>query len=395
MARRRKPGAPPKPEEPIPRAEVAPLALKPVEENAPGSKSETKPTGRILQARPAFVPRAQTRPLAGAPSQAAAPAQGSQSEGGDGPASPAPGGHPSPPNPGIPDTRVILARFMKLRVRLLPAVLAFLVILALACWSVSSWTASAERKRIFLEISKQGAAVSKENQVLLDAALMELRNGDAQKALDQLIALERNAPEVASLAYLVAVAAMQAGQPEKSVRYADRSIARRERVSDALAIKAVLETQSRGSGFGDPKLRAEAYLQQAIVADAANASPLVELASLLRYRNRNEEALGVLQAARSRLNPVDSHSVVDTSLAILSLQEKADADLPNDLDPDKDIPTLYSAAYVAMRTGDFGKAAGLLKTARERLPADLYYYLVNDPALRKYVRQKELEGLYQ
>jgi hypothetical protein len=41
------------------------------------------------------------------------------------------------------------------------------------------------------------------------------------------------------------------------------------------------------------------------------------------------------------------------------------------------------------------RAATLLKTARNRLPADLYFYLVNDPAMRKYVREKELQGLYE
>jgi len=56
---------------------------------------------------------------------------------------------------------------------------------------------------------------------------------------------------------------------------------------------------------------------------------------------------------------------------------------------------LFSSAYIAMRRGDFARAATLLKTARNRLPADLYYYLVNDPALRKYVRENELKGLYE
>jgi len=375
-----------------------PLSLKPLEEKSPIAAA-AKVTGVISTPRAPFIARAQTKPLdvessAAASPRPSAPEKASDAGPSEHPDSVVKGGIPTAKE-AIPSTRKILARWMRMRVRLLPAALAFLAFLFLTAWAVSSWTASAERKKIFSEISKQGAEISTENQDRLDQALMTLRNGDSQKALDQLVALEHEAPEAASLAYLVAVAAMQAGQSEMSAHYADKSIARRERVSDALAIKAVLETQSASSGFGDPKLRAEGYLRQAMVADAANASPLVELASLLRYRKQNDEAMSVLQAARSRLNPVDSHTVVDTSIALLSLQEKADADLPADLDPDKDTPALFSSAYIAMRRGDFARAATLLKTARNRLPADLYYYLVNDPALRKYVRENELKGLYE
>jgi len=287
--------------------------------------------------------------------------------------------------------------FLRRRVRVGVALGITLVLVVLAVWIASGFARHSERARMLAEISRQGVGITQEKQDRLDKALRDLREGDSEKALNQLVLLEHEAPEVASLAYLVALAAMQAGQPELSAQYVEKSIARRERVSDAIALKAVLETQGGGSGvpLGDPRLRAEGYLRQAMLADAANASPLVELATLLRYRKQNDEAMRVLEAARSRLNPVDSHTVVDVSIALLALQETPDAQLPLDIDPDKDVPSLFSAAYLAMRRGNFPEAAGILKTARERLSPDLFFYLVNDPAFRKYAREKDLAGCFE
>lgn len=282
------------------------------------------------------------------------------------------------------------------RVPVGPALGFSLVLVVVAAWMTSAYSRHAERARLLVEISRQGAAITRDQQDRLDKALKDLRGSEPEKALEQLTLLEQEAPEAASLAYLVALAAMQAGQPEVSAQYIEKSIARRERVSDAIALKAVLETQ-RGTGtqMGDPRLRAEGYLRQALLADSANAAPLVELATLLRYRHQNEEARRVLEAARSRLNPVDSHTVVEVSIALLDLQEKPDAQLPESVDPDQGAPGLFSAAYLAMRRGNFPEAARILKTARERLSPDLFFYLVNDPALRKYAREQELASSFE
>jgi thioredoxin-like negative regulator of GroEL len=246
-------------------------------------------------------------------------------------------------------------------------------------------------------ISKQGIPLPPDFQARLDSSLLELRQGDARKALENLLALEKQSPEVSSLTYLVALAAMQAGDPSTASAKADQSMAKRERVSDSLALKAVLETQkSRGGAkLGDPSVRAEGYLRQAMVADAANPSPYVELATLLRYRKRDEEAMRLLQSARSRLTPVDSHMVIDATIALLNLQNLPDADLPADTHPNKDPASRFSAAYIAMRKGDFALASTQLRAGREQLPADLFFYLVNDPAMRKFSLQPEVAEFFK
>jgi len=274
---------------------------------------------------------------------------------------------------------------------------AFLPAAAVMAWAFFSFGASAQRSDMLAEISRQGVAIPEDFQTRLDKALLELRTGDAKKALAKLAQLEKEIPAVSSLTYLVALAAMQAGDPEIASAKAGQSIAKRERVSDSLALKAVLETQNAGRAakFGDPRLRAEEYLRQAMIADAANPAPCIELATLLRYQRRDKEAMQLLQAAHSRLNPVDSHTVVDATIALLNLQNLPDSEIPTGINPEKDAASVFSAAYAAMRGGDFTRAATFLAAARKQLPADLYFYLVNDPAIRKFVRQPEIAEFFQ
>jgi len=281
------------------------------------------------------------------------------------------------------------------RVKLQHALIIFAGVLVLVAWPFYSLGGAMQQSQMIAEITRQGVELPADFQAQLDAALKSLRDGDAEKALGQLIVLERKNSPVSSLTYLVALAAMQSGDSDKALAKANESIAKKERVSDALALKAVLETQKNSGSFGDPRVRAESYLRQAMLADEANSSPCIELASLMRYRGRHEEAKQFLEAARSRLNPVDSHAVVDTSLALLNLQFQPDGELPADINPDKDVASLFSAAYVAMRKGDFARGADILRMGRDRLPPDLYYYLVNDPAMRKFVSRPEVAEFYR
>lgn len=283
---------------------------------------------------------------------------------------------------------------LRRHVKLQRALVVFAGVLVLVAWMFYSLGGAIRQSQMIAAIARQGVEIPADFQAQLDAALKSLRNGEAEKALGQLIVLERENGSVSSLTYLVALAAMQSGDSDKALMKANESIAKKERVSDSLALKAVLETQKNSGAFGDPRVRAEAYLRQAMLADEANSSPCIELATLLRYRGRHEEAKQFLEAARSRLNPVDSHAVVDTSLALLNLQFLPDGELPADINPDKDVASLFSAAYVAMRKGDFARAADLLRAGRERFPGDLYYYLVNDPAMRKFVSRPEVAEFY-
>ena len=92
---------------------------------------------------------------------------------------------------------------------------------------------------------------------------------------------------------------------------------------------------------------------------------------------------------------MDSAAIVDTTLLLIRLQNLPDDQLPADLDPDQDTSSLLGAAYVALRLGDFAKAANLLTTAKNRLPGNLYYYLLGDPELRKYATEPQLTPLFQ
>lgn len=247
--------------------------------------------------------------------------------------------------------------------------------------------------------TKEKATVSREFLAELDQALAELRTGDTDKAVKKLQELEQRNTGVASLSYLLAMAAVQNGDIPLAEAKTVESLAKRERISDTLALQAVLETQKGADAsikkFGDTRMRSELLLRQAMLADAANPFPMVELATLLRYQKRTDEALALLRGARSRLNPVDSHSVVDVTINLATLQETPDAGLPQVSGPGTDLASAFSAAYVAMRKGEFDQAAASVKIAQKLAPPDLFYYLINDPALRRYATEPALQEFFR
>jgi tetratricopeptide (TPR) repeat protein len=238
-------------------------------------------------------------------------------------------------------------------------------------------------------------AAGQEQSRLFENALEQLRMGNSEEALQTLQQLEKTNPLLPSLSYHIALAALQYGDTSLAGKNADASIAKRERIADSLALKAVIETQKNRSGsLGDPAAAAEALLRQAASIEPGNPSPLIELSTILRHKSDHDGALELLKAARNRLNPVDSHAVADTTIQLLELQALGDNNLPTDLDPDSGTPALFSAAYVAMRTGRFADASTHLATAKKRIPADLFLYLVNDPALRRFKDQPEIAGFF-
>jgi hypothetical protein len=354
-------------------------------------------------ARPTLIPfeaRAKSRPRSGRQPDAkeSGPAAQHDPHGPQGSEDERPAGSPAAAPPSAAKLAALasrrLRRILRLRVSLGRALAACLAFALVVAWVFFSIGLAAQRARTLAEIGKQGVEIPVTFQEHLDGALSDLRNGHTEKALTRLTALEREFGSVSSLTYLVALAAMQNGSTELAEAKAVESIKKRERISDALALRAVLETQKKAKGFGDPRIRAEAYLRQAMLADAANPFPRIELATLLRYSKRDAEALALLEGARSRLNPVDSHTVVDVTLALMKLQAISDAEMPSDIDPDKDPASLFSAAYAAMRGGDFARAATILRVGKDRMQPDLFDYLVNDPALRKFHSRPELKEFY-
>ena len=87
--------------------------------------------------------------------------------------------------------------------------------------------------------------------------------------------------------------------------------------------------------------------------------------------------------------------MVDVTIALATLQETPDNQLPQIAEPGKDLVSAFSAAYVAMRKGDFDRAVDLAKTARKMAAADLFDYLINDPAIRRYAGEPKLREFFQ
>lgn len=225
----------------------------------------------------------------------------------------------------------------------------------------------------------------------LSDALRQLRAGNPVEAWNALKSLIDKYPTAPSLRYAAAMAAMQAEYYNEADKMIESSLTLQDRISDAYALKAAIS----GIRSRTPNADQENLLRQAIAADPMNPNSFVELASYLRYQNRLDEALALLEAARVRLLPVDSHSVVATTLALVTLQKTPDDQLPQPPEltgiPEKDIPT----AYIQMRQGNFEAAAATLKSVEKILPPELFAYLIDDPALRRYAKQAELVALYR
>lgn len=245
-----------------------------------------------------------------------------------------------------------------------------------------------------------GLQLPPEVSAQLDAALMNLRDGDTATAEKDLLQLDEGKAKYPSLSYLAALAAMQNGNIDLAERKVKESIIKRERISDALALQSVIETQkaadqSRWKTMGDPQKRSEMLLRQAILADAANPYPHFELATLLRYQGRRDEAAQELRAAKARLNPVDSHLLLDITLSLMRIEDMPEEQIPGDPPQSDDIRKLFPAAYASMRLGNFSEAAALLQRCRESLSIDVFDYLLNDPVVRKFSDREELKQFYK
>lgn len=246
------------------------------------------------------------------------------------------------------------------------------------------------------ERTKEFSAVA---QGRLNEAMKNLRDGDVKEALAAFQAMGKEFPYVPSLAYLSAVAAMQAGEMGLAEGLVAKSLELRERESDAFALQAIIETQKVAArskvSLGDPTIRSEKLLWTAVLADPANPLPFIELATLMRYKGRHDDAKKALESAQVRLQPVDSHVVVSVTLALVRLEEMPTESLVDGDYSSDDVNILMPAAYVALRKESFDQALATLKRCRALMPADLYDYLVNDPAFRKFSYRTELKTVFQ
>ncbi|MFM8364935.1 MAG: hypothetical protein ACKOAS_07260 [Verrucomicrobiota bacterium] len=83
-----------------------------------------------------------------------------------------------------------------------------------------------------------------------------------------------------------------------------------------------------------------------------------------------------------------------TPMVLAALQSTPNEALPDYLRPGHSTVEDFAAAYVAMRLGEFGQAAAILRDADKKLPPDQFSFLMNDPALREFAREPRVMGFY-
>ncbi len=84
-----------------------------------------------------------------------------------------------------------------------------------------------------------------------------------------------------------------------------------------------------------------------------------------------------------------------TLLSLQVLSDTLDESLPSYFAQGHTTAEDFCAAYIAMRLGDFGKAAAILRATEASIPADLFNYLMNDPVMRRFAREPRVMGFYE
>jgi len=96
-----------------------------------------------------------------------------------------------------------------------------------------------------------------------------------------------------------------------------------------------------------------------------------------------------------RTSPLDRATVdLLTPVVLVALQSTPQESLPDYLRPGLSTVEDFAAAYVAMRRGDFGQAAAILRDPDKKLPPDQFSYLMNDATLREFAREPRVMGFY-
>jgi predicted Zn-dependent protease len=246
---------------------------------------------------------------------------------------------------------------------------------------------------------KEQVDLSEDFLARLDAALESLQNGNALAALEQFEALEKEQPDVATMSLLIANAALLGDNPDTAQERIAESIRRRESVSNALTLQAIVEaklaTDSEYKKMGSPKVRIEQLLRQAIAADSSNARPYFELATLKRFEGKLDEAEALLLSTSLRINAADSRTVTDTALALTRQQQLSDTEVRVPENPAPTPEALFSAAYAAMRLGDTARAQQLLESAKSYFPGNVFRQILKDPAFIPYSKKPAYAAYFQ
>ena len=229
--------------------------------------------------------------------------------------------------------------------------------------------------------------LSEDGDRRLDLALKSLSEGGGLYALQTLENLSREFPQAVDLKYFTAMAALHTGDKTKAAALFNECEKNRTRLGDALSQKAVLLSAEYAGASASKRLeidkKVRALLYRAVAEDRFSALARVQLASFLLSHGESEEARKMLEAARSRLTPVDGVTAVSVQLALLDAQNNPEAvSKPR---PGDGPEILFAAAYVAFRSGDKQTGSELLNAASAMLPKQTFRYLLRDPALQKYL----------
>lgn len=93
-------------------------------------------------------------------------------------------------------------------------------------------------------------------------------------------------------------------------------------------------------------------------------------------------------------DPDPAEEELIASLLLRELRRLPEDQLPATLRPGNNAAEDIAAAYVAMRLGDFGKAASILREAEPTMPPATFQYLMGDPAMREFAREPRVMGFY-
>jgi tetratricopeptide (TPR) repeat protein len=305
--------------------------------------------------------------------------------------------------PAKPSFKRLLRRLRR-RATSIFAMIAGAILLALTFFRVGESQGAREGKEAALRDmavleARRVYTLPAEAQQQLDAALLEVRSGNTLAGAEATAELAEKFPDVASLNYAAGLGAIQAGDFKKAIAFANASIDKGERVSDSHVLISIAEAQLRaeepGQQLVNPQLRVREILDEAIAADPMNASARMELGSLLRYMGDEAGALRELGAAKARLHPVDSHLAVDVTVALIEVENlPMEALQPSEPTVD-DVRVLFPAAYIAMRNENFELGIRLLQRCKNLLPADSFFYLVNDRAFQRFAYRDDMKALMQ
>lgn len=272
-----------------------------------------------------------------------------------------------------------------------------LVVAAVAAWHRVAGGDDGKRADAQMAVTNEHAEVRSGFTDSVDQALSSL-SSDPKGSLEKLLPLETERPDVASLTYLVALAAIRGGDDDLAEKKIAETIAKNERVSDALALQALVELHHQKNEsyvvLGSTAVRYESLLRQAILADSANPVPYLRLGLFMWEQKRNGEALQYLRSARLRLNATDSFIMADICLALLKLEDTPDAELPAETGKHGPV-ALFSSAYVAAQKKDFTGAAEILSGCREAVPPAVFSSVLSTPVFRNFSAQPELAAFYK